>query len=122
MIAASKAMWGTEERNPLKPGDVGQHVEGAGPLRMEPGVIGDQADVFSAKRREFFRFEYIEAGLHARRATGMFGRSKHRPRPNREQRDEDRQIYETKVRPLESAQRFPRYRNHTMIFWNALAE
>jgi hypothetical protein len=72
-------------------------------------VIGDQADVFAAKRREFFRFEYIEAGLHACRATRVFPCRKHRPRPDREQRDEDCQIYGTKVRPLESSQRLPRY-------------
>ena len=102
-------MFRTEERNHLKPGGVGQNVNGAAPLRIETGVIGDQSDVLAAKRREFFRFKNIEAGLHARRATGMFGRSKHRPRPNREQRDEDREIYKTAVCPPESRQRLPRY-------------
>src|SRR6266404_455513 len=102
-------MFRTEERNHLKPGDVGQHVDGAAPLRIEPGVIGDQADVLSAKRREFFRFEYIEAGLHARRAIRVFPCRKNWTRPIREQRDEDYEMNKTKVRPLESSQRLPRY-------------
>ena len=82
-------MFRTEKRNQLKAGGVGQNVDGAAPLRIETGVIGDQTDVFSAKRREFFRFECIKAGLHARRAIRVFPCRKHRPRPNREQRDED---------------------------------
>ena len=102
-------MFRTEKRNQLETCGMGQNVDGAAPLRIEPGMIGDQADVFAAKRREFFRFEYIEAGLHACRAIRVFPCRKHRPRPNREQRGEDCQIYKTKVRPLESAQRLPRY-------------
>jgi len=102
-------MFRTEERNHLKPSGVGQNVDSAAPLRIQPGVIGDQADVFAAKRREFFRFENIETGLHACRAIRVFPCRKHRPRPNREQRDEDCQRYKTKVRPPESRQRLPRY-------------
>ena len=100
-------MFRTEERNHLKPGGVGQNVDGAAPLRIEARVIGDQADVLAAKRREFLRFENIETGLHAYRAIRVFPCRKHWSRPNREQRDEDCQIYQTKVRPLESSQRLP---------------
>src|SRR5258708_22787843 len=102
-------MFRTEKRNQLETCAVGQNVDGAAPLRIKTGVIGDQADVLAAQRREFLRFKNIETGLHARRATGTFGRSKHRhrPRPNREQRGEDRKIDRTKVRPLESSQRPP---------------
>ena len=70
-------------------------------------MIGDEPNMLAVKRSEFLRFKNIETGLHASHATRVFRRRMHRPRPNREQRDEDREMYKSKVRPLESGQRVP---------------
>src|SRR5258708_14583071 len=102
-------MFRTEKRNQLETCCVGQNVDGAAPLRIETGVMGDQADMLAAKRREFFRFEYIEAGLHASHAARTFRGRKHGTWLNREQCDEDDEMNKTKMRPLESSQRVPRY-------------
>ncbi len=101
-------MFRTEERNHLKPAGMGQNVDGTAPLRIESGVIGDQANMLAAKWGEFLRFENIQAGLHTCHATRTFRRRNDGLRPNREQRGEDREIDKNRVRPLASSQRVPR--------------
>jgi hypothetical protein len=44
---------------------VGKDIDRRPLLIVEPGVISDQANVFPAQGREFFRFQDVEAGLHA---------------------------------------------------------
>src|ERR1035438_10020712 len=65
-------MLGTEQRDQLNAGCVREEIDGAAALRIEAGMIGDQADVFSTERGEFFGFEDVYADLHASRAARVF--------------------------------------------------
>ncbi len=85
-------------------------------------MIRYEAHVLAAKRRELLRFENIEAGLHACRVTSVFRCRTRRNASGRKQRDKDHELDEREACAFESSQRVPRYCNHTMIFWNALAE
>lgn len=74
-------MFGTEQRDDLNPRRVDEEVDGAAALGVHAGVIGDQADMFPPKRRKFFGFKNVDAGLHAARAAGVlrggaYGRAK----------------------------------------------
>jgi hypothetical protein len=51
---------------------VRKQIRGTASLRVDTGVIGDQADVLVPQRRKFLRFENVEAGLHAAWAAGLF--------------------------------------------------
>jgi hypothetical protein len=44
-------------------------------LRIEAGVVGDEADVLTAEWRKLLRFQDVDACLHAARAAGAFGGS-----------------------------------------------
>src|SRR6266404_8830533 len=114
-------MFRAEERHHLHPGRTGKNFSRAAALRIEPRVIGDQPDVFAAKRRELLCFENIEPGLHARCTACAFGRRLGWRRDNRGQRQNNHERKEDSKRALVSGQMVPLYSNHTMIFWNALA-
>ena len=64
-LRAGQAVLGTEERDKMYAGGVGKKIDGAAALGIQAGVIGDQADMLAAQRREFFRFENVDAHLHA---------------------------------------------------------
>jgi len=83
-------MFRTEERNQLEPGGVGEDVDSAAALARRGGVIGNEAHVLAAKRRELLRLENIEAGLHACRAARMFRGGARRQRAQKEQRQQMR--------------------------------
>src|SRR5260370_16651229 len=97
-----------------------QNVNGAASLRIDAGVIRDEANVLAAKRRELLRFENVETGLHTRRVSCAFRRAR-RPRGSkREKRNKDREMDEREMRALESAQKIPPHPNHPIIFLNPL--
>src|SRR5579864_1880526 len=64
---------------------VGKQVRDTAPLRIESGVISDQADMLVAQRRKFLRLQNVEAGLHAAGASGLFRASVRRPASGRGQ-------------------------------------
>jgi len=84
-------------------------------------VIGNQPDVFAAKRRKLLCFKNIEPGLHARCTACAFGRSLHWRGRKKGQRQKNHERKESSKRALVSGQMVPLYSNHTMVFWNALA-
>ena len=63
---------GAENGDEMHAGGVGKKFDRAAALRVDAGVIGDEADVLAAERSELLRFEDIDAGLHAAGAAGMF--------------------------------------------------
>lgn len=71
VVAAGEAVLRAEERDELHAWGVGEQVDRAATLRIEAGVIGDQADVLVAQGREFLCFEDVQAGLHAAGAAGL---------------------------------------------------
>src|SRR6267142_502366 len=90
-------------------------------LRIEPRVIGNQPDVFAAKRRKLLCFENIEPGLHTRCTACALGCCMRWRGDNRGQRQKNHERKKGSKRALVSRQMVPLYSNHTMIFWNALA-
>jgi len=59
------AMLRTEEGHDLHAGSVGEDVDRGALLIVEPGVIGNQADVFAVEGSELLHFQDVEACLHA---------------------------------------------------------
>ena len=78
-------------------------------MRIEAGVVGDEADMLAAKRRELLRFENVDAGLHPRGVTRVFRCRMRRRGSQREKRYKDGEMDECKLPALESSQRVPRY-------------
>jgi hypothetical protein len=37
-----------------------QHIDSASPLRVEPGVIGDQSNMLAAQGRKLLRFQRVQ--------------------------------------------------------------
>ncbi len=61
-----------EERDEIHAGGVSEQIDGAAALGIEAGVVGDQANVPVAQRRELLGFKDVKAGLHAAGAAGLF--------------------------------------------------
>jgi len=120
VFAAGETVLRTEKRDELHACGVHQNVNGATSLRIEAGVIGDQANVFSTKRGELLGFENVEADLHAGCVTRVFGRL--RGGGGGEQGQANYKFERRGKHRLVFGQMVPRYGNNTMIFWNAVAE
>jgi hypothetical protein len=84
-------------------------------------MIGDDSDMLAPKSRELLRFENIKPGLNTRRATGVLGFSMSRRCSRRQKYGKHSNLDKRGIRAPESSHWVPRYCNHTMIFWNALA-
>jgi hypothetical protein len=67
-------MLGAEQCNKVDAGSF-EEFEIAAALRVQAGVIGDEADVLAAQGREFLDFQDVEAGLHAAGATAFRSRA-----------------------------------------------
>src|ERR1700674_2000782 len=70
---SGETVFGAEERNEMHAGRARENLDRGAALRIETRVIGDEADVFTTQRRELLRFQNVDAGLHAARASGSFG-------------------------------------------------
>ena len=60
---SSDAVFRTEDRDQFYAVGMGQDINRAPALRVDAGLIGDQADVFALQRREIHPFEDVDARL-----------------------------------------------------------
>jgi hypothetical protein len=65
-------VFGTEQRDHLHARRVRQQIDRRLPLRVQSGVIRNDANAFATKWRKFLCFQHVEAGLHAACARGGF--------------------------------------------------
>jgi hypothetical protein len=67
-------LW-AEQGDNMNAGYAFEEFEVAAALRVQAGVIGDEADVLTAQGRKFLDFQDVEAGLDAARASAFRSRA-----------------------------------------------